>query len=130
MSVVYSGTTNPFLYRVTMANYIPPQSVFLYKSNWTPEIDEVMLRTIIKMKKAAKWDGIVIPPEFLREVIDVINAEVGILFSWDDVYGRWLFFERRYRSFTDVIAVSDIHWNVNTDVITGPESAWKDILKV
>ncbi|KAL1564788.1 hypothetical protein AAHA92_07086 [Salvia divinorum] len=112
-----------------MASHTPPQSVFLYKCNWTAEIDEVMLCTILRMKKAANWEGTVIPPEFLREAITDIKAEVGIQFSWDDVYRSWLFFEHRYRAFTDLVVVYSVHWNANTNVVTTPESVWDGVLK-
>ncbi|KAL1564092.1 hypothetical protein AAHA92_06495 [Salvia divinorum] len=59
-----------------MASEFPQQGVFLYKAKWTAEIDKLMLRTIIQMKKAMKWEGTVIPPEIICEASDVIAAEV------------------------------------------------------
>ncbi|KAL1547680.1 hypothetical protein AAHA92_16005 [Salvia divinorum] len=112
-----------------MTSRIPSQRVFLYKSNWTPKIDKIMLHTIIRMKKATKWEGTVIPPEFIREASTAINSEVGVIFSWDELYARFQFFEQRYLSFKNLRAVPGVFWNVNTNVVIIPEPIWEVIVK-
>ncbi|KAL1560057.1 hypothetical protein AAHA92_10322 [Salvia divinorum] len=83
-----------------MADQIPLQEVFLYKSNWTAEKDSLMLSIIAKSKTKGEWDGSVIPFDLLEHAANVLMAKMGLPFTSHDVYERFRFFEHRYRAFT------------------------------
>ncbi|KAL1559966.1 hypothetical protein AAHA92_10242 [Salvia divinorum] len=86
-----------------MAANVPRQESFFYKSNWTAEVDSLMLSVITNSKNMAEWDGTVISIHVLEQVSTVIAAELGLTFSWRELYERFRFFEHRYRAFKVVL---------------------------
>lgn len=98
---------------------IPSQDVFFYKSNWTSEIDSLMLSLITKSKNVGKWDGSVMPYDLLEQVTGALAADTGISFTCRDVYERFRFFEHRYRAFKMVTGISGVSWNFNTNIVSG-----------
>ncbi|KAL1545248.1 hypothetical protein AAHA92_21995 [Salvia divinorum] len=112
-----------------MADQIPLQEVFLYKSNWTAEKDSLVLSIIAKSKTKGEWDGSVIPFDLLEHAAGVLTTEMGLPFTSRDVYDRFRFFEHRYRAFKLVLDTKGVFWNVNTNVVFASESIWKAIFK-
>ncbi|KAL1532259.1 hypothetical protein AAHA92_32288 [Salvia divinorum] len=112
-----------------MADQIPLQEVFLYKSNWTAEKDSFVLSIIAKSKTKGEWDGSVIPFDLLEHAVGVLTAEMGLPFTSRDVYERFRFLEHRYRAFKLVLDTEGVFWNVNTNVVFTSESIWKAIFK-
>lgn len=89
-----------------------------------------MLSLIIKTKDMNKWSGCVIPIPILEEVAEVLTEEVGVPFTWPQLYERFQFFEQRHLLFHEVVNTNGVHWNVNTNVVIAPEQVWEPILKV
>ncbi|KAL1540522.1 hypothetical protein AAHA92_24865 [Salvia divinorum] len=110
-----------------MASDIPRQGAFFYQANWTPEIDTVMLQTILHSKRDAKWEGTVIPIPFLVEAAKTIASEVGITFTWSELYERFQLFEKRYRAFKEVVDAHGAFLNVHTNTVSAPEPVWNAI---
>lgn len=113
-----------------MASSIPNQSAFLYKRNWTRQVDAIMLNTIVKAKRAFNWEGTVIPIPFLIQASEVIAADSGLQFTVVELYERFQFFEHRYRIFKEVTKAPGVYWNVNSNIVIGPEHVLKKLVEV
>ncbi|KAL1556769.1 hypothetical protein AAHA92_12349 [Salvia divinorum] len=85
-----------------MSYNLPNQSYFLYEANWTPTLDSLLLRTMIKLKLACNWDGTVFPSHFILEAKAVIEHELGYTFEWSDLYDRLYFLEKHYKIFKEL----------------------------
>ena len=112
-----------------MATNIPRQGSFFYKSYWTAEVDSLMLSVITKSKKMAEWDGMVIPFDVLEQVSVVITADLGLTFSWRELYERFHFFEHRYRTFKMVCDTDGVYWNYNTNEVIALEGVLGEIIE-
>ncbi|KAL1549518.1 hypothetical protein AAHA92_17616 [Salvia divinorum] len=113
-----------------MAGSIPGQEFFFYKGNWTSEVDSLLLSIITKSKSAAEWDGSVIPLDLLEQVASVIVAELGLTFTWRELYERFRFFEHRYRAFKLVLDTDGVSWNFNTNLVFGAEPIWENLIQM
>ncbi|KAL1544477.1 hypothetical protein AAHA92_21323 [Salvia divinorum] len=113
-----------------MVGSIPGQEFFFYKGNWTSEVDSLMLSIITKSKSAAEWDGSVIPLDLLEQVASVIMAELGLTFTWRELYECFQFFEHRYRAFKLVLDTDRVSWNFNTNLIFGAELIWENLIQM
>ncbi|XP_041993027.1 uncharacterized protein LOC121809538 [Salvia splendens] len=112
-----------------MGTKIPQQGFFFYKSSWTAEVDSLLLSLIIKTKEMNKWSGSVIPIPILEEVAEVLTKEVGVPFTWPQLYERFQNLEERHILFDKVVKTNGVYWNANTNVVMAPEQVWKPILK-
>ncbi|KAG6403393.1 hypothetical protein SASPL_135611 [Salvia splendens] len=79
------------------------QHEYFYHDGWTPEMDSIILSSLLREKKAHNFDGIVIPVEFLYEAEATLEEDIGVRVNRDDIYNRLLFLERRYRSFKGLV---------------------------
>ncbi|KAL1568694.1 hypothetical protein AAHA92_00277 [Salvia divinorum] len=86
-----------------MAHNLPPQSSFLYASNWNPELDSLLLGTMIRLKIDNNWDGTVFPSHFILEAESVIKHELGYAFDLAALYDRLHFLEKRYKTFKKML---------------------------
>lgn len=71
-----------------------------------------------------------IPIPILEEVAEVLTNEVGVPFTWPQLYERFQFLEERHLLFDKVVKTNGVYWNANTNVVMAPEQVWKPILKV
>lgn len=113
-----------------MSNRIPSQETFFYKSNWTPEVDIMLLTFIIRMKNDFKVDGNVLPIHFFQKAASEIAEELGVHFSWSELYERFQSFEQRFILFDDVVNIAGVSWNVNFNTMAAATPVWESILKV
>ncbi|KAG6433866.1 hypothetical protein SASPL_105485 [Salvia splendens] len=86
-----------------MAHQLPPQSSFLYSSNWTPALDSLLMGIMIRLKSENNWDGGTYPNYFILEAQSVIQHELGLSFDWAALYDRLHFLEKRCKTFNEVL---------------------------
>ncbi|KAL1564909.1 hypothetical protein AAHA92_07192 [Salvia divinorum] len=111
-----------------MAHNLPPQSSFLYASNWTPELDSLLLGTMIRLKIDNNWDGTVFPSNFILEAESVIKQKLGYAFDWAALYDRLHFLEKRYKTFKEMLQVNGTYWDARTNLVIPGEGVWMEIL--
>ncbi|KAL1550155.1 hypothetical protein AAHA92_18155 [Salvia divinorum] len=108
---------------------IPLQSIFLYKGNWIPEIDNMLVDTLIKLKATKPWA----PTEYrIHAVVTAMNeieATIGKCFGEADVETRLSFLEIRYKIFKKVLAHPGTWWNFLDRSVVAGDGMWKTILK-
>lgn len=109
---------------------LPEQSSFFYQSNWTPDVDALLLRTILLMQKTLNWKGIMIPKYFWLEAQANIEVEFGFRFTWDQLYERLQSLGYWYQTLRRVAVVHGKFWDVYANIITASEKVWKNIFKV
>ncbi|KAG6412241.1 hypothetical protein SASPL_124913 [Salvia splendens] len=100
-----------------MAHQLPPQSSFLYSSNWTPALNSLLMGTMIRLKSENNWDGGKYPSYFILEAEWVIQHELGLSFDWAAMYDRLHFLEKRYKTFNEMLQVDGTYWNAETNVV-------------
>ncbi|KAL1569433.1 hypothetical protein AAHA92_00913 [Salvia divinorum] len=86
-----------------MALNIPHQREFFYKKHWTPEMDMLLIQTIVQKKKQVQWGEKVVPDHFIHKATSAIQKEFGCGFTWAETYERFLLLESRYHCFKEVI---------------------------
>ncbi|XP_042038001.1 uncharacterized protein LOC121783884 isoform X2 [Salvia splendens] len=74
-----------------------------YHGGWTPEMDSIILSSILREKQAHNFVGTVIPVEFLYEAEATLEEDIGVQVNRDDIYNRLLFLERHYRAFKGLV---------------------------
>ncbi|KAL1532854.1 hypothetical protein AAHA92_32815 [Salvia divinorum] len=84
--------------------------------------------TIIHSKRDAKWEGTVIPIPFLVEAARTIALEVGITFTWSELYERFQLFKKRYRAFKEVVDAYGAFLNIHTNTVSAPQPVRNAIL--
>ncbi|KAL1544954.1 hypothetical protein AAHA92_21738 [Salvia divinorum] len=80
-----------------------------------------MLSITTKSKTTAEWEGPIIPLDLLEQVASVIMAELGLTFTWRELYEHFRFFEHRYHAFKLVLDTDGVSWNFNTNFVFGSE---------
>lgn len=91
-----------------MSSNIPGQGSFLHKANYTPEIDTLFMNVIIRLKDNYKVAGNVLPIPFFEQAANEIDNDVGVLFSWPELYQRFQFFEQRHLVSKEVVKTDGI----------------------
>ncbi|KAL1544403.1 hypothetical protein AAHA92_21260 [Salvia divinorum] len=112
-----------------MSSNLTNQSSFLYEANWTPALDSLLLRTMIKLKLAISWDGTVFPNPFILEAKAVMEHELGYTFEWSDLYDRLHFLEKRYKTFKVLVQMDGTYWEVHANTIIVDEREWVEMMK-
>ncbi|KAL1540814.1 hypothetical protein AAHA92_25112 [Salvia divinorum] len=112
-----------------MALIVPPHNTFFYKSNWKPEVDSLLLRTVIRKKHDSQCKEPMFPRIFFQEAATVIEKDTSYIFVWDELYERLLFLNHHYTSFKELVKVQATHWNVHAHTVSAADKVWKAILK-
>ncbi|KAL1549117.1 hypothetical protein AAHA92_17256 [Salvia divinorum] len=68
--------------------------------------------------------------DLLKQVASVIVAELGLTFTWRELYERFRFFEHRYRAFKLVLDTDGVSWNFNTNLVFGAEPIWENLIQM
>ncbi|KAG6394994.1 hypothetical protein SASPL_145585 [Salvia splendens] len=111
-----------------MGSNIPRQETFFYKAKWSAEVDSVLLSVIVWAKNMGRWSGSVIPIAILQEVIESIQSETGVSFSWLELYERYQFLEQCFHAFKLVWQTRGVYWNMQSNMVISPNSAWLAML--
>lgn len=90
----------------------------------------MLLTFIIRMKNDFKVDGNVLPIHFFQKAASEIAEELGVHFSWSELYERFQSFEQRFILFDDVVNIAGVSWNVNFNTMAAATPVWESILKV
>ncbi|KAG6386526.1 hypothetical protein SASPL_155429 [Salvia splendens] len=75
-----------------------------------------------------RWSGSVIPIAILQEVIESIQSETGVSFSWLELYERYQFLEQCFHAFKLVWQTRGVYWNMQSNMVISPNSAWLAML--
>ncbi|KAG6407789.1 hypothetical protein SASPL_130787 [Salvia splendens] len=105
------------------------QHEYFYHDGWTPEMDSIILSSLLREKKAHNFEGIVIPVEFLYEAEATLEEDIGVRVNRDDIYNRLLFLERRYRSFKGIVEHAGTRWDKPSNKVFASEKTWAALLK-
>ncbi|KAL1553172.1 hypothetical protein AAHA92_13880 [Salvia divinorum] len=112
-----------------MALNIPHQREFFYKKHWTPEMDMLLIQTIVQKKKQVQWGEKVVPDHFIHKATSAIQKEFGCGFTWAETYERFLLLESRYHCFKEVIDTVGAFWEVRSNVVVATHQVWRQIFK-
>ncbi|KAG6430352.1 hypothetical protein SASPL_108417 [Salvia splendens] len=108
---------------------IPPQAVFFYKGKWTPEMDAMLLSTLITLRRGREWEDGNVPEDVLRNVRDVIMHPFGMDLTTDDIAGRVKLLKARYISFKKLVKTNGVQWNPQHRIVVASDSTWNFIFK-
>ncbi|KAL1533123.1 hypothetical protein AAHA92_33052 [Salvia divinorum] len=81
------------------------------------------------MKHDLKWEGTMIPSQFLYEAQVAIQKEVDCMFSWDDLYDRLQLLEQRYHTFKEIVDVPSTYHNSHRNKVVVSDEVWRSIIK-
>ncbi|KAG6418783.1 hypothetical protein SASPL_120988 [Salvia splendens] len=108
---------------------IPPQAVFFYKGKRTPEMDAMLLSTLITLRRGREWEDGNVPEDVLRNVRDVIMHPFGMDLTTDDIAGRVKLLKARYISFKKLVKTNGVQWNPQHRIVVASDSTWNFIFK-
>ncbi|KAG6387656.1 hypothetical protein SASPL_152848 [Salvia splendens] len=111
-------------------NFIfPPQAVFFYQGKWTPEMDAMLLSTLITLRRGREWEDGNVPEDVLRNVRAVIMHPFGVDLTPDDIAGRVKLLKARYMSFKKLVKTAGVQWNPQDRIVVASDTTWNFILK-
>ncbi|KAL1554874.1 hypothetical protein AAHA92_15382 [Salvia divinorum] len=87
-----------------MSMKIPNQDAFFYKGSWSPEVDDKLLSTIIRL-------------------------ELGCNFTRIEIHQRVTLLESRLRTFKEILATPGICWDLSQKAIIANEVVWNKIFQ-
>ncbi|KAG6393085.1 hypothetical protein SASPL_147315 [Salvia splendens] len=64
------------------------------------------------------WNNTVIPILILQEAVESIASEIGVSFSWLELYERFQFLEQHFHAFKLVRHTYDVYWNMQSNTVT------------
>ncbi|KAL1562981.1 L10-interacting MYB domain-containing protein-like [Salvia divinorum] len=105
------------------------QNDYLYQGVWTHELDNLLLSSILREKQLHKFEGTVIPVEFLYEAEATIEEDTCTCVNRDDVYNRLQFLESRYRTFKSLVEHPGTRLDSMSNKVFATEKTWTTILK-
>ncbi|KAG6427852.1 hypothetical protein SASPL_112099 [Salvia splendens] len=108
---------------------IPRQAQFLYKGLWTPEGDDVLVNTLIRLKNETMWTLDEFPSYFLLTAMREIERKLGMTYTEWDLKARVKIMLLRYRTFKEVNAHRGTHWNRPEKIVTADDDVWKEIFE-
>lgn len=100
-----------------------------YKAKWSVEVDPVLLFVIVRANNMARWRGTVILIPILQEVVESIESETGVSFSWHELYEKFRFLEQHFYAFKLVRHTHGVYWNMQSNTVSFPKTSWKDLIK-
>ncbi|KAG6424312.1 hypothetical protein SASPL_114727 [Salvia splendens] len=60
---------------------LPPRTTFLYKGDWTPSCDAILVETLLTLKAETHWSHDYFPSWFLLTAAEKIRNELGVAFT-------------------------------------------------
>ncbi|KAL1545563.1 hypothetical protein AAHA92_22272 [Salvia divinorum] len=108
---------------------IPQQSSFLYEGKWSPEIDIILVDTIISLKRETRWTLHEFPSWFLLTAVQEIEINIGVLFSEVDLCDRLEVLRVRYRTFKEVLGHCGAYWDMPSKCVIANNALWGKIFK-
>lgn len=108
---------------------IPPQAAYLYYGNWSPEVDEIVLSTIIRLKGATRWQLDDFPSWFLLTAQQEVRAKLDIQFTEAEIKQRLDFMKLRYETFNATLR-EGASWDVGAKFVRANDDLWAAILQV
>ncbi|KAG6424910.1 hypothetical protein SASPL_115333 [Salvia splendens] len=112
-----------------MSTVLSSQSSFLYEANWSPEIDNLLLGTLLSLKRAKAFKGTVFPSGFILDVAAAIEYELGFAFEWFEVVDRLHFLEKLYTTFKEPTHAEWTYWNPESNLLIVIQDSWESMLK-
>ena len=119
-----------FFHSITKNMIIPPQAVYLYFGNWTPEIDELVLDMIIKLKGETQWMLDEFPSWFLMTAQREVLSKTNILFTEPELKQRLDFMKLRYTTFKALSRTHGAYYDVQAEFVRANDEVWERIFKV
>ncbi|XP_042005570.1 uncharacterized protein LOC121754264 [Salvia splendens] len=89
-----------------------------------------LLTVIIRLKNDFKVDGNVLPIHFFQKATSEIAEELGVRFSWSELYERFQSFEQHFILFDDVVNTTGVSWNVDFNTMAAATPVRESILKL
>ncbi|KAL1549623.1 hypothetical protein AAHA92_17703 [Salvia divinorum] len=108
---------------------IPLQLCFLYKKCWTPEIDTVLVDTIVRLKDQTKWVLTEFPNYFFFTAAKEIKNLRGTCFTEDELRKRVKFMQVRYQTFKEIINHEGAFWDMPSKSVIVADDVWIKIFK-
>ena len=108
---------------------IPPQAAYLYYGNWTAEVDEIVLTTIIKLKGATRWTLPDFPNWFLLTAQQEVRTNLDIHFTEAEIKQRLDFMKLRFETFNSTLG-EGASWDVGAAYVRANDNLWMAILHV
>lgn len=108
---------------------IPPQASYLYYANWSTEVDEIVLNTIIKLKQETTWMLPDFPQWFLMTAQRELQLNTGIMFTEVEIKQRMDFLKLRFKTFKG-LQIQGGSWDVGAKIIRANDEIWEKILQV
>ncbi|KAL1567603.1 hypothetical protein AAHA92_03066 [Salvia divinorum] len=108
---------------------IPLQPHFLYKENWTLEIDTILVDTIIRLKEETGWTLQEFPNYFLMTATREIKAKLAVHFNEAELRARLKVLCLRYRTFKEVLRHKGTYWDMDAKCVDAADCVWTKILK-
>ncbi|KAG6394975.1 hypothetical protein SASPL_145566 [Salvia splendens] len=105
------------------------QDEYLYHGIWMDELDNLILSCILREKQLHKFEGMIIPPEFLYEAEATVEEETCSHVNRDDVYNQLQFLERRYQTFKSLVEHPNTRFEPSSNKIFASEKTLMVILK-
>lgn len=108
---------------------IPPQEAYLYYGNWSPEVDEIVLNTVIKPNGATRWTLPDFPHWFLLTAQQEVHTKLNIHFTEAKIKQRMDFMKLRFETFNSALR-EGASWDVGAGYVRANDSLWTTILQV
>ena len=108
---------------------IPPQKSYLYYGNWSPEVDEAVLNTIINLKRATRWTLPDFPNWFLLTAQQEVRDKIDIQFTEAEIKQRLDFMKLRHETFNATLG-EGASWDVGAAYVRANDGLWVTILQV
>ncbi|XP_057812007.1 uncharacterized protein LOC131026236 [Salvia miltiorrhiza] len=87
------------------------------------------LSVIITQFKMGNWKATKIPTNAIHLARGSLNDVFPSNLTWNDVYKRFMLMENRFRTFKEVIAISETYWDLSMNGIIAVDGIWKRIFK-
>ncbi|KAL1563323.1 hypothetical protein AAHA92_05805 [Salvia divinorum] len=107
----------------------PPQYMFFYKGKWTPEMDTILVDTLLRLKGETSWILEEFPSYFLLTAAKEIEEKEHVLLYEIELSNRVEALHTRYLAFKDLLAQKGAYWDFRTKSVIAPEAAWEKMCK-
>lgn len=113
-----------------MTFQLPPPNSFFYKAPWTAELDAKFLSIVVAELSGQLRFTAQVPTRALLMSMGTLNQDHGAILTMDDVYSRYEFLEKRYKTFEELLKNKQTYWDMDNNWIIATDEAWKRIFKV
>ncbi|KAL1558481.1 hypothetical protein AAHA92_08940 [Salvia divinorum] len=100
----------------------PLRYMFFYKGKWTPEMDTILVDTLLRLKGETGWILEEFPSYFLLIAGKEIEEKEHMLLYDIELSNRVEALHTRYRTFKDLWRVRGAYWDFRTKSVIAPEA--------